>query len=101
MRGNRIGWPVQPPSVSSAPAAGAPAFVAPVTDFEYQARRVLTSVLLILVARHRINTSPAPGLGTGTSVRKCSWSSSPWPKSKAADIFSGSTPPTAVLDLVR
>ena len=66
--------PVQPESSALAPEKPAlpPAAVPSVTEREYQAVRVLMSVLFTPAASTRIKTSPALGTGRGTSSRNSS-----------------------------
>ena len=64
-------------SSTSAKPAAPPSPVPDVIDFEYHPMRVFTSVLLIPAAATWMSTSPAPGRGTGTSVRYSSRSSPP------------------------
>src|SRR3989304_1164001 len=84
MRGNVSPAPVQPLSsaLASAYPALPPAAVVPsVTLFEYQAVRVLMSVLFPPAAPTRIRTSPGPGAGTGISSRYSNCSNPPCPLS--------------------
>jgi len=76
MRGKRKPPPVQPESAARpvASRAAASAFVPALTLREYHAVRVLMSVLLTAAAPMRISTSPAAGVGTGTSSRNTSCS---------------------------
>ena len=91
MRGKAMPPPSHAPSALSASAKpeAPPSAVAPRTDFEYQAVRVLTSVLLIAAAATRISTSPGPGRGTGMSSRQASALSPPCPFSCQPRMVSG------------
>src|SRR3990172_11920441 len=84
MRGNVSPAPVQPLSsaLASAYPARPPAAVVPsVTLFEYQAVRVLMSVLFTPAAATRTRTSPGPSTGTGISSRYSNCSNPPCPLS--------------------
>ena len=56
---------------------------------EYQPTRVLMSVLLIPAAATWISTSPAPGVGVGTSSRYSSASTPPCRVRSTAVIVAG------------
>ena len=81
-----------PPHVASptAAASNASPVVAPATPAEYQAVRVLTSVLLSPQAPTAMRAWPEPGRGSGQSSRKLRRSNPPWPVSTTARIVCGS-----------
>ena len=91
IRGKVIASPDQPPSASSAAMVpdNAPAPVPSRTVFEYQAVRVLMSVLLTEDARTRISTSQSPSIGTGRSSRHTNLSKPPWPVRTTPHIVFG------------